>query len=318
MNLPNYFLADLPPEAELSAVMLAEACQTLKRNRLAYLAGRSTRNLVALLSHLGAEWLDQDYPFRKLALEQGPEVLGFSRETIAAGLDSFFKELTVENLERLIEQDLGHKDRLEQLVSTPLELLAGRASFARSPEFLVHITAGNIPSPALHSMVLGLLLGAAQFIKCGRGASLLPRLFAHSIYHAEPKLGACLELAEWPGGRVDLENTVFSSADCITATGSDQALERIRARVPSPPGSLDTGTGSASLLPARVCSTARERAKRRNPSRKTLPHGISSAVSHRTSSTFKPVAWLPLSCWASMSARTRPAGGSPTQTHPAG
>jgi hypothetical protein len=33
MNLPNYFLADLPPEAALSPTMIAEACQTLKRNR---------------------------------------------------------------------------------------------------------------------------------------------------------------------------------------------------------------------------------------------------------------------------------------------
>ena len=33
MNLPNYFLADLPPEAHLSAQMITDACQTLKRNR---------------------------------------------------------------------------------------------------------------------------------------------------------------------------------------------------------------------------------------------------------------------------------------------
>ena len=38
MNLPNYFLADLPPEATLSPAMVTEACQTLKRNRAQYLA----------------------------------------------------------------------------------------------------------------------------------------------------------------------------------------------------------------------------------------------------------------------------------------
>ena len=38
MNLPNYFLADLPPEATLSPAMITEACQTLKRNREQYLA----------------------------------------------------------------------------------------------------------------------------------------------------------------------------------------------------------------------------------------------------------------------------------------
>ncbi len=33
LNLPSYFLADLPPEAELTAGLITEACQTLKRNR---------------------------------------------------------------------------------------------------------------------------------------------------------------------------------------------------------------------------------------------------------------------------------------------
>ena len=49
MNLPNYFLADLPPEATLSPAMVTEACQTLKRNRAQYLASRSTDSLVKVL-----------------------------------------------------------------------------------------------------------------------------------------------------------------------------------------------------------------------------------------------------------------------------
>src|SRR6266581_5900907 len=90
MNLPDYFLADLPPEATLSVTMLHEACQTLKRNRERYLAHRSTRSLVDLLSAVAKSWLDRQYPFRKLALEQGPAATGFSSATLATGLDGFF------------------------------------------------------------------------------------------------------------------------------------------------------------------------------------------------------------------------------------
>jgi ABC-type antimicrobial peptide transport system permease subunit len=50
MNLPNYFLADLPPEADLSATMISEACLTLKRNRDRFLAHRSTPSLVNLIT----------------------------------------------------------------------------------------------------------------------------------------------------------------------------------------------------------------------------------------------------------------------------
>ncbi len=72
MNLPNYFLADLPVEATLTPVMISEACQALKRNRERYLVGRSTQSLVKVLSEVAEGWLDPEYPFRKLALDQGP------------------------------------------------------------------------------------------------------------------------------------------------------------------------------------------------------------------------------------------------------
>jgi len=96
MNLPNYFLADLPPEAVLTPAMLGEACLTLKRNREQYLAGRSTQSLINVLSEVAENWLQPEYPFRHLALDGGPAATGFSRATLANGLDTFFKQLTRE------------------------------------------------------------------------------------------------------------------------------------------------------------------------------------------------------------------------------
>src|SRR5271169_5441203 len=113
MNLPNYFLADLPAEAELTATLITEACQTLKRNRERYLEGRTTESIIRLLDRLGGEWLSPDFPFRRKALESGPAATGFSKPVLAAGLDQFFKQLTTENLEALLYQELGHPQRLD-------------------------------------------------------------------------------------------------------------------------------------------------------------------------------------------------------------
>lgn len=233
MNLPNYFLADLPPEATLSPALIGEACQTLKRNREHYLTHRSTHGLVEVLSTVAESWLAPDYPFRKRALEQGPAATGFSRPTLAAGLDAFFKQLTRGSLKALLEQDLGHAQRLDELTSDEPEAKSHRASLAVGPELLAHVTPGNLPSPALSSIVLGLLVRSAQFVKCATGAALLPRLFAHSLYEVEPKLGACLEIAQWRGGSAELEKALFDEADCVTATGSDESLAAIRHRLPS-------------------------------------------------------------------------------------
>src|SRR5208283_4618355 len=108
MNLPNYFLADLPAEAELTAGLITEACQTLRRNRERYLESRTTQSLIHILDRLGAEWLSDDFPFRKDVLDLGPALTGFSRPVLAAGLDQFFKQLTADNLEALLRQELGH------------------------------------------------------------------------------------------------------------------------------------------------------------------------------------------------------------------
>jgi hypothetical protein len=232
MNLPNYFLADLPSEATLSPVMISEACQTLKRNREHYLASRSTDSLVKILDEVAESWLQLHNPFRKLALEYGPEKTGFSRAILAKGLDNFFRQLTRDNFHSLLQQEFNHVHRLDKFVATSTEEKSNRAAMAVGPEFIVHIAAGNIPNPTLTSIVFGLLTRSAQFVKCASGSSFLPRMFAHSIYDADPKLGACLEVAEWRGGNAALESALFAEADCVTATGGDETLAAIRAQLP--------------------------------------------------------------------------------------
>jgi hypothetical protein len=230
MNLPNYFLADLPPEAALSPTMITEACQTLKRNRAQYLVHRPTQGIVNLLCEVAKNWGRADDPFRKYALERGPAETGFSRATLAKGLDGFFRQLTPEKFAALLAQEFGDARRLDRFGAA--DARSNREAMACAPEFLVHIAAGNIPNPTLTSMVFGLLTRSAQFVKCASGEAFLPRLFAHSIYEADRKLGACLELAEWRGGNAALENVMFAEADCVTATGSDETLLAVRAQLP--------------------------------------------------------------------------------------
>lgn len=232
MNLPNYFLADLPPEAVLTEALVLEACLTLKRNRLQYLQNRSTANIIKVLTTVGEAWLKKDNPFRQKALTEGPQQTGFSAATLERGIDDFFSQLTEENLELLLTQELGHSKRMDSFVAGKEERIGDRSSLTCGPELLVHIAAGNLPNPTWMSMVLGLMVRSSQFIKCARGASFLPRLFAHSLYDEDNKLGACFELAEWRGGELELEHALFQEAQCVTATGSDKALAHIRSRLP--------------------------------------------------------------------------------------
>ena len=233
MNLPHLFLADLPPEAAFTPALVRDAGIAIKRNRSQWLAHRKTPELVELIAFAAERWLQPEDKFRRFALHAGPAETGFGAATLARGLDGFFHQLTVENLHALLAQDLGDARRLDEFAAPLPELRAGRLALARGPELLVHIAAGNLPNSTLLSLVLGLLVRAAQFVKCARGGALLPRLFAHSLAELEPKIGSCLELAMWPGGAEDLETAIFAEADCVTAHGRDETLEAIRRRVPA-------------------------------------------------------------------------------------
>lgn len=232
MNLPNYFIADLPADYAVRPDMVREACQTLKRNRERYLLPRSTESLIQVMVELGRAWQSPHSPWRTMALEQGPSALGLSREMLAWGLDGFFRQLTPRNLNALLVQELGHPQRLDRMVANDAEILVNITARALGPELLVHIAAGILPTPVFLGILHGLLVRSAQVVKCAGGASLLPRLFAHSLHDLEPKLASCLELVAWKGGSSELEATLFEEANTIVASGSDETIESLRRTVP--------------------------------------------------------------------------------------
>lgn len=233
MRLPAYYIADLPSEADLSPLLLREACQSLRRNRRSYLIGRSTDELIGVLSAVSDNWLEANDPYRALALERGPKSTGFSRSTIERGLDELFSGIDRCRLEQVIVQDLGHERRLDEMTAMRVEEESGRRGLARGPELITHIAGGVLPNPVIISLMMGLLIRSAQIVKCPAGGSFLPRLFAHSVYAVAPKLGACMEIIEWPGGEVSLEEIVFEESDLVTATGTDETLVSVQSRIPS-------------------------------------------------------------------------------------
>ena len=230
--LPNLFLADLDPSLALTPGTVREACQAIRRNRASWLVRLRTRQVAEIIAYVAEQWLDPANGFRRRALSEGASELGMGPATLARGLDAFLRQLTLENLEGLVAQDLGDARRLDDFSAGVAEVRGGRSAVARGPALLAHVASGNIPVPALQSMVTGLLLRSAQFVKCASGRTLMPRLFAHSLAATEPRMGSCLELACWPRGSVGLDAALFEEASCLTATGSDEMLMDVRARLP--------------------------------------------------------------------------------------
>ena len=145
MNLPDYFLADMPADAVLTPDLVRDACQALKNNRDHYLKDRSTESLIRILSQAAALWLESDSPFRKQALEASPAATGFSKPVLKRGLDDFFRQLTERNMEALVEQELGHVRRLDEFARHESEFKTDRSSMAFGPGLIAHICARQHP-----------------------------------------------------------------------------------------------------------------------------------------------------------------------------
>ena len=232
MHFPELFLADRPPGAPTTPAFIREACIAIKRNRVHWLAHRKTQELIELIAFAAERWREPGNRYRHRALDLGPTETGFGRTTLEAGLDAFFAGLTVEALTSWVTQDLGEIRRLDEFCAPMGEMRHGRLALARGPELVVHIAAGTLPNPTLLSMVASLLVKSAQLVKCSSRSSLLPRLFAHSLAELEPKVGGCLEVADWPGGSNDLEAAAFAEAECVTVHGSDETVKSVRSRLP--------------------------------------------------------------------------------------
>ncbi|MCX6860862.1 MAG: hypothetical protein NTX70_11670 [Verrucomicrobia bacterium] len=166
MNLHQLFLADLGPELQLTAETLRQASFAVRRNRNEWLLRQRTHAIIEMIAHTADQWLEPENGFRLLALRDGPRETGWSPATLARGLDTFFRSITVESLEALVAQDLGDASRLDDFGAGSAEHRTGRTSLAVGPELLVHLTDGNLPNPALFSMILGLITRSAQIVKC--------------------------------------------------------------------------------------------------------------------------------------------------------
>lgn len=232
MDLPNYFIADLPPEALLRADLVVEACQTLKRNRERYLVPRSTEAMVEAVAEVARLWLAPCSPWRARALEHGPASVGVSPEVLGAGLDAYFRQMTPRHLAALVVQDLGHAQRLDRLTANDAETFMNAQSSASGPGLLAHLADGPLPLPVFTALVQGLLVRSAQFVVCPAGASTLPRLFAHSLRDVDPKLASCVEMAVFPDGATEVAEALFGEADVVVAEGAEDGIGAIRGAVP--------------------------------------------------------------------------------------
>ena len=187
---------------------------------------RPLRSLLASIDAVVARFLDPTSEEYQEAEAHLPEETGLSSEMIRHTLPLIFQVYRAERLEGLLRDELGNPTVLDTFVP-----VSGGFRKAYGSSLITQVLAGNLPGAGLDSMIFSLLVKSATLVKASSSVPLLPMLFARSLTHIDPDLGACLAVVTWPGGNAALEDMAFSRADVVVASGSDDSLAALRPRV---------------------------------------------------------------------------------------
>lgn len=218
----------------LSPADVEQLAARLRCARREYLRRLGVHEIADRIGAAINRWLDPFSPYLHQACRLIPAFSGYPEEAVRKGLASYLGSFRVENLRRLVRDELGDPEMLDGF--RPRAIAPGMTK-ATGPELVVHSFAGNVPGLPAQSLVAATLVKAAGIGKLASEEPVFAPLFARSLAEVDARLADCLAIAYWPGDEASRPGTAASAAlslaDAVVAYGGDAAIETVRAAVPA-------------------------------------------------------------------------------------
>ncbi len=139
----------------------------------------------------------------------------------------------------------------EALREAAARMRGPEGSLAAPARLSVLILAGNVFTACVQPVSLALLARAPLLVKASSKDDLLPRLFHAALAEVDPLLADACAVISFPGGTPELEATLLSRADVVSAYGSDATLGSIQQRLSASTTFVPHGNGlGAGFVPA--------------------------------------------------------------------
>lgn len=183
----------------------------------ALLRRRSREDVVETLGLVLEGFRDPESHARKLLESELPPATGFTPEVVRAGLEVALEGWKVEALRALVAS----------------ELAAPGVRFVTGFDTTAVLLGGALPPPTLLALLAPLLLRSAVLAKTSQHDPVTARIFARALADLDPDLGACLEVVSFSGSDAAATDALLA-ADCVVATGSDETVASLAARVRPP------------------------------------------------------------------------------------
>ncbi len=172
-------------------------------------------------------WLDEDYIYRKEALEYLPSRIGFSKEMIVEGIKTMCSLLSREGMSIRMNSDLEHKEYLDKWVYN--EHFQGYIK-AQPLGMVAHISAGNVFVGGVDSLIQGLVTKNINIMKMSTVDPIFPVLFAKSLKEFDHTnlLHKAMALLLWKGGNSSIEKQIKAKCDAIVVYGGATTIRAYR------------------------------------------------------------------------------------------
>ncbi|HEY8120796.1 MAG TPA: acyl-CoA reductase [Myxococcota bacterium] len=193
-------------ELRAASARLREAGAALRR--------RPRAEIVAVLGALLERLRDPASAIRAQLAAELPAATGFHPATLAAGLEVGFAPWSAATLAALVERE------------APVSAQRAVSGFSLTAVVL----GGAIPMPSVIQLIAPLALGSPVLVRSGSHDPVTARAVAAELARLDPGVGRCVELAAF--ARADAAALeAFVGAECVVATGSDDAVAAIAAHV---------------------------------------------------------------------------------------
>lgn len=199
--------------AIVSPSELQVRCAGLERAAAA-LAAMRLEERIAVVDRVARAWLAPGSPWRRRTLAALPAATGYPPEAIGVALEQLWSALRGGEIATVAARELdGFEGALPE-----------RLAF--------HSLTGNVPGAGVFGVIAALVAGVPSIVKTARREPVLLALIAESIAAEDPRLGAAVAVAHWPGGSEAHETVVLAHSSVVLAYGRGKTLDRLAARAP--------------------------------------------------------------------------------------
>ena len=181
------------------------------------LADLDFRARVQRLAAVLEAWTAADSAWRRALIAEMAPASPFAAATIEEGVTSALRAFRPADFVACAEREIGATLDAEHMTMAPFATISV-------------LGGGAIPMPTLTDVLLPLAVGSPVLLRASSKDEAVADLVARSVAGVDEDLGRCVEVVRFEHEDADALDA-FLEAPCVMATGSDETLSHLRARL---------------------------------------------------------------------------------------